>query len=167
MSNGTMSLEPRRSWFSRNWFWVVPTGCLVPFLICGGFVGLIVFSVFGMIKSIQPYSESLVAVQQDVNAIENLGEPIEAGFVVTGNVHLDPSGGNADFSYPVSGPKGSGWVNVVAEQENGEWTTRSVVFESKGSRFDIVSNEESRSEQSLSDQGPTTLHELVTPDGEQ
>lgn len=134
--------EPRRSWFSRNWFWAVPVGCLSPVLLCGGFVTVIALSVFGLIKSITPYNDSLVMVQQDVNAIENMGEPIEAGFVVTGNVHVSGSGGNADFSYPVSGPKGGGWVYVVAEKENGKWTTKSVILESKGERFTLVSSEE-------------------------
>lgn len=139
---------PQRSWISRNWLWMIPIGCLGPVLLCGGFITVIALSVFGMIKSIGPYDDSLVTVQQDVNAIENMGEPIEAGFVVQGNVHISNGEGSADFSYPVSGPKGGGWVSVVATKKNGEWETESLTLESNGAKFDLlvgkqlVSNEE-------------------------
>ena len=40
---------PQKSWFGRNWKWVVPVGCLTPILVCGGFFTLIFGAVFGML----------------------------------------------------------------------------------------------------------------------
>lgn len=50
----------QRSWFGRNWFWLIPLGCLTPILCCGGGIVLL----FGMLKSSGAYTQSLERVQQ-------------------------------------------------------------------------------------------------------
>jgi hypothetical protein len=135
-----MTEQVRRSWWGRNWIWVVPAGCLIPVVLCGGFVVLILAIVFGAIKSSAPYTESLAAVKQHPQVRELLGDPIEPEFFVSGNINVSGSSGDADISYSVSGPKGSGTVYVVAEKAAGEWDFKTMALESAetGDRIDLL-----------------------------
>jgi hypothetical protein len=131
--------RPKRSWWGRNWFWVVPVGCLLPILSCGGFFALIVTLVFGMLKSSQPYTDSLATLQSDQRVVVALGTPIEADFMVTGQININGPSGNADISYGVSGPLGSADVHVVANKSAGQWTfTEFVVDPDGGQRIDML-----------------------------
>ena len=120
--------------------WVVPAGCLIPVVLCGGFVALILAVVFGAIKSSAPYTESLAAVKQHPEAQQLLGDPIEPGFFVTGSINVSGSSGDADIAYSVSGPEGSGTVYVVAEKTAGEWDFKTLTLESAetGDRIDLL-----------------------------
>ena len=96
-------------------------GFVVVGLICAGVIGAGVFGLFAMIKSSEPYTESLRRVQQSVEIQQALGEPIEAGSMVQGNINLNNDDGNADLTYSVSGPEGTASVHVVGEKSGGRW----------------------------------------------
>ena len=97
----------KRSWWSRNWKWVVPVGCLTPIVICGGGATLIVALVFGVIKESGAYQDSLAQAQTDARVVAALGTPIEPGFFVMGNIEVNGPAGTADLSYSISGPNGT------------------------------------------------------------
>jgi TonB family protein len=71
-----------------------------------------------------------------------LGTPIEAGWFVTGSIATSGSGSHADLSIPISGPKGSGTLHVVAlkspfSAESGDW--KITVLEAKvDGRSDVI-----------------------------
>jgi Cytochrome oxidase complex assembly protein 1 len=136
--------QPReRSWFRRNWVWLLPVGCLLPFLVVGGCVTLIVVGVFGTLKYSDAYNLSLAAVRADEHVQEALGEPIEPSFLVSGNINLSTNGGNADVSYDIHGPKGTATVNAVAVKEGGSWNFRAIkVVTSGGKRIDVIKNQQ-------------------------
>jgi len=115
-------LPRKKSWWGRNWFWVLPVGCLTPILFCGGFFTLIISLVFGMIKSSYPYEDSLATVQSDQRVVSVLGSPVEPGFFVTGQINLNNNSGNADIAYSISGPNGEGDVYVTAVKTAGQWS---------------------------------------------
>ncbi|MBV9128516.1 MAG: hypothetical protein JO117_10575 [Verrucomicrobia bacterium] len=112
---------PRRGWWSRNWLWFVPTGCVGLLLLLVAFVLMIVSVVFGAIKSSDAYKTALARAQADPRVIEALGTPILAGWAVTGSVNVNPAGGNADLNIPISGPKGAGAIDAHATKDNGAW----------------------------------------------
>jgi len=119
---------------------VVPVGCLAPVLACGGFVTLILMLVFGLIKSSAPYTESLAAVRANAEVQRELGLPLEPSFFVGGSVNTSGNSGDADISYSVSGPKGTGTVYAVAGKEAGEWKFSTLVLELKetGERINLL-----------------------------
>jgi hypothetical protein len=128
-----------RSWWSRNWKWVVPLGALSVVALCGGFFAAIFSIVFGMIKSSPPYEESLAMIQAHPEIREVIGTPIEPGFLVTGSIEVNPSSGFADIAYTVSGPRGSADVSVVAEKSGAQWTFESIDVEiDTGARFKLA-----------------------------
>lgn len=140
IKHGLDQQPPRRSWWGRHWKWAVPVVCVVPLLCCGGLGTAIVALVFGVIKSSDPYTESLAIVQANALAKEELGEPIEAGWFVTGNIQVSGSSGHADISYSVSGNKGSGHVYVVARKDGGDWqyTTLTLTIEGSPQTHDLL-----------------------------
>jgi hypothetical protein len=122
----------QRSWFSRNWGWLLGCGCLS--VLVGGalVVLLIVMLVFSAIKSTDVYKASLQQVQNSPAAQQQLGTPIVDSYYVGGNVNIQNNSGAADLQFPVSGPKGSGTVKVKATLTNGRWSITSLVLEVNG-----------------------------------
>ena len=123
------------------------SGCLKVFLIgCGILIvlgaaaicALVVF-VFGVIKRTDAYRDALAKVRGDQRVVAALGEPINPGFWVTGNVDVNNQKGTADFTFPVSGPKGSGKVHVVAATDGQKWEySELVVTPSSGPPINVL-----------------------------
>jgi len=109
----------KRGWWSRNWLWAAPVGCLTPVLLCGGCLFAVIGGAMGAMKSSDPFRDSLAAAQASPDVQEALGEPIEAGFLVQGRLNVDSASKLADLNYPVTGPKGSGTVYVSGEADAG------------------------------------------------
>jgi Cytochrome oxidase complex assembly protein 1 len=97
----------------------VACGCLV-FVVLGvlGFGGIFFFA-SKILKSNEPYRDSIAAVQSNPDAIAALGEPIKAGFFPSGNISTTNGEGEVDLSIPVSGPLGEGTVKVVGSKAAG------------------------------------------------
>src|SRR3954447_15527694 len=108
---------PRRSWWSRNWKWAVPVGCLGSLAVCGGGITIFFFVIYGAItgaiKSSDAYEQGMAAARANQEVVAALGQPIESGFWVSGNIDVNGSSGNVEVSIPISGPKGSGTLYIV------------------------------------------------------
>ncbi len=91
-----------------------------------------------MMKSSEPYQQSLERTQADARVQALLGTPITSGFTTTGNIQLNNDSGQADISYTVSGPQGSGTVHVVAEKAGGAWTYSKMTFSNAGEEIDLL-----------------------------
>jgi len=115
-SQATLVDRPRRGWLRRNWIWFVPATLLALGLLCGGCCVGIIGAVFGVLKSSDPYKMTLERVQNDPKVIEALGEPIEAGWMVSGEVihQMGPAAGSARLDFDVTGPKGKAHVHSEA-----------------------------------------------------
>lgn len=113
----------QRGWWSRNWKWVVPAGCLSILLIIATFIGIIVAAVFGAIRSTDPYKQALHRAQNDPRVIAALGSPVKPGFfAIGGTINVDGGAGNADIYFPIGGPKAKGTVYVEAKKSAGDWS---------------------------------------------
>lgn len=105
----------------RNWKWMLPAGCLGLLLAGVLLIGGIVFVAMSAIKSSEAYQGALNIAQTHPLAVERLGQPIQDGWLVQGNIKFDGNGGNANFQIPVSGPKNSGTLHVRAVKPSGAW----------------------------------------------
>jgi hypothetical protein len=104
------------NWWGRNWKWVVPI------LICGGGLPLLALLYVGLLKDSEPCQYALARAKADLRVQAALGEPIREGFLVSGTLKgAAAEGGQANLSIPVSGPKGSGAILVVAARSGGRW----------------------------------------------
>jgi hypothetical protein len=95
---------------------------LVVILACSGLAGLGLLGAFTAIKASDPYTESLDRATNNEEVSSKLGQPIEPGFMVQGNINLKNDGGQADLSYSISGPNGSGNVHVRGDKAGGAWS---------------------------------------------
>jgi hypothetical protein len=118
-----MSPHPpeQKGWFGRNWKWFIPTGCLSIVLIVVAGIGTVVYVAFSAIKSSDIYQESLNKAKSNAAVVRELGEPVEAGWQISGNINVSGNSGNADVKIPVSGPKKSGAIYVSAIKKQGKW----------------------------------------------
>lgn len=134
-----MEQGPPRGWWERHWKWAVPVGCLTPVVVCCGGFTLVFALVFGAIKSSEVYTHALSRAQAHDEVKDLLGEPVEARFWVTGQLQVSGSSGEADLAIPLSGPRGSATLHVVATKSAGEWqySTLAVVPEGGGRRIDL------------------------------
>ncbi|MCB1037479.1 MAG: hypothetical protein KDD47_26850 [Acidobacteria bacterium] len=116
-----MANPNERPWWQSPWTCGIGGCCLgcvaLPLLI----VTILGGGAFFLARSAGVYQEALAMVKEDPRAIELLGEPIETGWQFNGNIQAGDRGGEAEFSVPISGPKGSGMLEVEAKKVAGEW----------------------------------------------
>lgn len=116
----------QQSWLSRHVGLVIGMGCFGLILVGCLFVGGIFTFISTMMRSSDPYKVALSAASHDPVVVAALGTPIEAGWFPTGQINVSGSTGNANLSIPISGPRGSATVAVVADKTGGTWTYRTL-----------------------------------------
>lgn len=131
--------QPRPSWWSRNWKWVVPVGCATPIVLCGGLFGGIVFIVNAAIRSSDVYAEALTRARASPQVRAAVGEPMKAGYFASGSISDRGQSGKADLAIPISGPKGTATIYVVAKKVDGKWVySRLEATPAIGGRIDLL-----------------------------
>jgi hypothetical protein len=121
--------QARGNWWTRNWKWFVPTGCLTMIALFAAFIVLIAMIVFSAMKSSDVYKDALAKAKAEPAVVEALGSPIEDGMFVSGNTKVNGGSGEANIAIPISGPKGKGTLYVVATKSVGFWNYSSLVVE--------------------------------------
>jgi hypothetical protein len=127
-----MNPPEQKGWFGRNWKWFIPTGCLSIILVAVIGVSAVVYIAFSAIKSSDIYRDSLGKAKSNAAVVSALGEPIEAGWQLSGNISVNGNSGNADVKIPVSGPKKSGAIYATAIKKEGKWQFSVLEVEIKG-----------------------------------
>ena len=136
---------PRKpTWFSKNWKWLVPGGCLSALVLFGAFLAMILSIVFGSMKASDPYRLAMDRATASPAVAEALGTPVKAGFFVSGNISVDGASGSADLAIPLSGPKGKGPVYVAARKAVGQWPFARLAGEADATRERVDLLEEGR-----------------------
>ena len=141
LSSPPMQVPPQHpGWWTRNWKWFVPVGCLTLIALFAVFIVGIVLVAVGAMKSSDAYKLALDKAQHDPRVIERLGTPIEAGMFASGSVNVAGSSGKADLTIPIHGPKGKADIYVDATKFAGEWKFNrlEVGFEGDPQRVDLL-----------------------------
>ena len=131
----------KKSWFSRNWPWVVPVGgCLTIIILFFVFLGSVIFGVSTALSSSTPYQDAVAKAQEDEYLIETLGEPIETNGIMQGSIQLENENGTANISIPIKGSKGEATVYLTGAKNEGEWTYSElyVVLEDTNETVDLL-----------------------------
>src|ERR1041384_1901094 len=143
------SPPPRKGWWSRNWKWFVPTGCLTLIALGVAFVVCIFVLVFSVLKSSDVYKTALSRAKNDQRVTAAMGTPIREGMFVSGSASANGGSGEANFAIPISGPKGKATIYVVGAKSGGEWNFSKLAVKIDGGET-IDLNETSESAQSTS-----------------
>jgi hypothetical protein len=91
-------------------------------VVVAGLALAVVTFVFGLLKSSEPYKEGLARAQRDPAVVAALGVPVEAGIFPSGSINVSGDAGEASLSIPISGPDGSGTIDVNATKSGGTWS---------------------------------------------
>jgi Cytochrome oxidase complex assembly protein 1 len=114
-------------------------GCGIAVIILVLLAAVLLAVVFGAVKSTSVYKEALGRAQHDPRVIAVLGSPVHSGFIVTGNVSVKNNSGTADFSFPISGPKGKADLHAEATlDENGWHYSLLTVLPNQGPPIDLL-----------------------------
>lgn len=130
-------LVPQKSWWKRNWKWVVPVGgCLT--LIIGVIVlfASIYFGVTNAMEGSQPYSYAFELINTDEELLEVLGSPIKKDGMVKGNINWNNGNKSAKMTIPIAGPKNSGTLFVDATGKGDTWNYHEIRVEVDTQEFD-------------------------------
>ncbi len=138
MKGDTTQPPPSRSWFRRNAIWFIPTVILGALAIPAIFIGSILYFVFSLMSSSEPYRFALESARNNHEIIQTLGEPIDTGWFTSGAINLHNDNGDANLSIPVHGPLGSGTIYLEATKSAGRWTYSLLKFVSKDSSRSII-----------------------------
>ena len=132
-----MEHNQKKSWFSRNWGWLLGGGCLVLIVIAVLGVGSLIFGVSKMFTSSTPYKYAMEQATSNEDLKVIIGSPIETDGIMQGNINLNGDDGEADFRIPIKGSKGNGRIVVVATKDYGKWTYEKLYVQIKDSEEQI------------------------------
>jgi len=100
---------------SRKWIIaVVLFSVVVPIVMTVGILGLVFGGLYFGSKSTEEFKCAMTEINTNKEAIELLGTPIEDGYFVMPNIEISGPIRRVNFSVPVSGPKGSGSLQVIS-----------------------------------------------------
>ena len=115
-----------------NWSRTFGIGSIV-LLAAAVFVVVLLVLVEHQLKSSPVYLVSVQQAQGSAIVIAALGQPVVAGWFVSGQITESTDGsGQATLTIPLKGPKGDGRLRVEAGRQAGNWRLSSLQFVSGG-----------------------------------
>ena len=136
--------EPiKKSWIERNPLWKIPLGCITLLLLMAVFGIFVITIVMASFRNSDVYMRAVTMAKANSQVREEMGEPIETAWFVSGQLHINGSTGHADLSIPISGPRGKGNVRAVANKRGGIWTFTwlQVSLEGHSDAIDLLSEQ--------------------------
>jgi len=111
---------PQGGWWSRNWKWFVPVGCLSILATCGCCIGGSVLFSVNAVKNSRSYTEAIRLAKEDPDVKAALGTPIEAGWMTQFSANASAGETKTAIRIPLSGPKGEGALFVKGLERDKE-----------------------------------------------
>lgn len=133
------SMAPQQSWWSRNWKWFVPVGCLGLLASCGclGFF-LVGWGVSKVGNNMGAYAEAVTIATTDDEVEAALGTPIQGSLPRQTSMSTHNGRTQARFTIPLDGPKADGVLHVDAVEEGSGWSYNTLAVELEdGRRIDL------------------------------
>ncbi|KFE63010.1 cytochrome c oxidase assembly factor Coa1 family protein [Hyalangium minutum] len=116
------NMAPQRSWWSRNWKWAVPVGCLGLMASCCGFTLLAGALGWNFVTNNPASTRALEIARADSEVQAVLGTPIETHpLKQQSNVHYANGQSRAEATIELDGPKEDGVLRMEAVKSNDEW----------------------------------------------
>ena len=111
----------QKSWFSRNWGWLLGGGCLsiivvVVLVIVGAF-----YKISDSISGSEPYTYAFSQAIENEEVIGFLGEPIESDGMGSTSYRTTNGKSTVSLTIPIKGAIDEGEIIVEAEKINNEW----------------------------------------------
>jgi Cytochrome oxidase complex assembly protein 1 len=125
--------EPlKKSWLERRPLWKIPLGCLTLFLLIGIFGSIVMTIITTSFHNSDVYKLAVAKAIENSQVRDAIGEPIHPAWLVSGQLNVTGSTGNANLLIPISGPRGSGSIRAVASKNRGVWRFSDLQVNIKG-----------------------------------
>ncbi|TNH44880.1 cytochrome c oxidase assembly factor Coa1 family protein [Photorhabdus luminescens] len=123
------NVTEKRNWLARKWKLMIV--CFTPVFIVGAFT-----IVMGVMKASEPYKKALSLAQGNPVVKNILGQPIEAGWFVSGSINKR----EAELDIPIKGNRSGGTVHVDANKHAGHWRYKNITVQpdSSGQLIDLL-----------------------------
>jgi hypothetical protein len=132
-TGGAQTVQPRpKTWFERNWKWLVPLLIVVFLVVCGAFVGGVIYFVESALRSSYPYQSAVKRATESPAVAAKLGTPLHIGWFVSGNLGFNGSEGRASLDIPIAGPNGKGSIKVVGKKHANHWNFETLELDVSG-----------------------------------
>lgn len=141
----------QKSWFSRNWGWLLGGGCLTLIVIVIIAIVGVVYKVSDSISGSEPYVYALSKATDNQDVIDFLGEPIETNGMGSTNYSYKNGSTIAGLTIPIKGPKDEGEIVVEAEKINDEWAYYTLYVKIDG-ESEVINLEENVTEELLDEE---------------
>jgi hypothetical protein len=131
----------RKTWLEHHPYWKIPLGCLTLIFLIVVFGGVTITVITASLRRSDVYKQALAKAAENPQVRQQIGEPIRAAWLVSGELHVNGSTGSANLSIPISGPQGRGVIRAVAFKSGGEWrfTYLQVCVEGRNECIDLLS----------------------------
>lgn len=127
------NMAPQRSWWSRNWKWAVPVGCLGLMASCCGMSLLAGALGWNFVTNNPASTRALEIARADSEVQAVLGMPIETHpLKQQTNVHYVNGQSRAEAAIELDGPKADGVLHLEAVKSNDEWIYEKLEVEVPG-----------------------------------
>lgn len=139
-----MNAVPQKTWWSRNWRWFVPSGCMTLLVMFAALIFGVMSLVFGMMKSSDVYKQAVMRATHQPAVIAALGEPIATGYFCSGNIKTSNDDGEADLTIPIHGPRGEASIHLRASKRSGIWSYSELIVgvDARHQRIDLLQSRE-------------------------
>ena len=132
-------LQPPESWLHRHWKGLA--GTLLTLVVVGvlalvaGVVALVMWS----IRQSDVLHLAMEQARRNPSVVEQLGTPINPGWLISGSMHIENDAGTADFTVPIKGPRQEAKLHLDARKRMGEWTFNTLtVTTDSGRQIELV-----------------------------
>ncbi len=131
----------KRSWLERNPNWKIPLGCLTLLLLIGIFATVVIAVVMTSFHRSDVYQQAMAQASANLQVREQIGEPIEAAWFMSGQLNVNGDSGPAKLTLPISGPRRKARSRAVASKNAGGWrfTSLQVNIEGQDANIDVLS----------------------------
>ena len=133
MASAALPYPYQKNWLERNWKWVIALVLAAIVVAACAFV----IGIFALLGRSEAAAMAVAEARKNPVLLEKIGQPIEQGFLVTGQINVYNSGGHAELSIPIFGPKGKASLEVEAQKKSGSWTLTTLSAQVAGSSEEI------------------------------
>jgi protein-disulfide isomerase len=122
----------RRNWWSRNWKWFVPAGCLTMLVCLALVVCAFVLVAISAVKSSSFYQTGVAHAKSDERVQAALGSNLHEGMFLPGDTRKKGSLREYEFRIPISGSKGKGTIYLVVAKSAGQYQIDNLSVKTNG-----------------------------------
>jgi hydrogenase maturation factor HypF (carbamoyltransferase family) len=112
----------QKSWFKRNWIWVVPvSGCLTLVVLAALGIGSLFYGVTKVMTNSEPSEYAMELTQNSAEVVIAIGDNIQKDGMTGGSVSYNNGLSKANLQIPIEGSKNRATIIVKAHKEDDQW----------------------------------------------